>query len=401
MSKYLFKFTPAEPYFFGSEKTFDHPDIDTDGSVKSAKIQQSLYFVRSEDTPSQTTVLGALRLALLLDNGRSAVNFSPLSEREKALVGPASFKPDMPAGAGFGCIRSVSPVFITSADGRRLIPVPFDNKAASGVYEPFKEYGSMTTMDDKKLYAADFDPKADRAGGFMDAETGRLEMDVILSGEQIGINRAKDSDAFFKRKMKTLDSKKGYSFAVICELDCKADREGRLRNAADMPAGVEEYDWLNCPPLLRTAYLGQGRSAFSMEITKLADDDDVACAVGKLLASAHKNTKIDEPHCLVYCLGDAFVAPVQPANGGVQPGKYDKVLFAAVDTREYRAMETTVNASNRLQLKKDRSKMYRLLKAGSILIFKDKASAKEWQERYSFAPAEAIGFNQFVTVELN
>ena len=74
MTRYLLRFTPLEPYFFGNERGLKYPG--------NKSQYQNLYFVRSENTPSQTTILGTLRFLVLQANGRSANDYSELKKNE-------------------------------------------------------------------------------------------------------------------------------------------------------------------------------------------------------------------------------------------------------------------------------------------------------------------------------
>ena len=60
MSKtYLLTFTPQEPYFFGNEKSFTYPGQKNGGQYGNR------YYVKSEQTPSQSTLFGALRYLMI------------------------------------------------------------------------------------------------------------------------------------------------------------------------------------------------------------------------------------------------------------------------------------------------------------------------------------------------
>ena len=179
MSRYLIRFTPMVPYFFGSERTLNYPG--------SASQYQNLYFVRGENTPLQTTLLGALRFLLLQKHGRQPDNFSKLKASEEALIGKNSFIPEPQEGEdeGFGVITKLSPVFLTDDAGVHYIPVPMDHNLADEkknddgkiVYSPFQHYNqkaskdangntvytgdpiTLDTADGVKLYTAEYDVK--------------------------------------------------------------------------------------------------------------------------------------------------------------------------------------------------------------------------------------------------
>ena len=62
MSVYKISFIPSGPYFFGNEKSFIYPGSENDKFG-------TLYYIKGENLPSQSTVLGALRYILLPEKG--------------------------------------------------------------------------------------------------------------------------------------------------------------------------------------------------------------------------------------------------------------------------------------------------------------------------------------------
>ena len=126
MSKtYRADFVPHGAYFFGNEKTFS---FDTGGRS----------FISSEQTPSQSTLLGALRYALLYNfeyEGRRL--FKPdrkynLSVNEQAavdnLIGKGGFDIGSSSEQDFGAIEKLSPLFIyDTKKAEALVPTPRDH----------------------------------------------------------------------------------------------------------------------------------------------------------------------------------------------------------------------------------------------------------------------------------
>ena len=108
---YKISFKPVEPYFFGNEKTFAFP---VKGENASPSV--SSYFIRSEDMPSQSTILGALRY-LFLDHKNPDFKYTKEQAADNAkAVGPASFDIASEDVQQFGLIRKISPVFISESD---------------------------------------------------------------------------------------------------------------------------------------------------------------------------------------------------------------------------------------------------------------------------------------------
>lgn len=389
MTKYLFKFTPVEPYFFGNEKTLaKYPEYEekTDGqsnapTADTASIQ-SLYFASSEDTPSQSTILGAIRLMLLLDNGRSLTDFNKYSDAEEKLIGPKSFKPDE-HDTEFGCIKSISPLFIIDGSNQAFIPMPRDHVFSdkNENYTPFGEYKAMRCAEGEKLYPTEYDPKTAGWYTFVSTNGGCIK-DIISSEVRVGIKRKTQDKGFFKRRFKKLA--KDYSFAVICELNCTVDEDGMLRNAETHPEQA-----FSAWPVRKTAFLGRARSPFAVEI--YPTDMNIEALSQELLDTKHKATQYPNAECtLVYCLSDAFVSPEK---------KYENVLFAATETRDHRSLSTG-EKNGMLYKSKDLSVMHRLLKAGSVLVFENEKTAACWIKNNTDGreSAKNIGYNSFITV---
>ena len=74
MKTYLVKLTPQEPYFFGNEKRFTIAGENNQGQMGNS------YFIRSERTPLQTTLLGMMRYILMPDK-----DYVYVGKNEKAI----------------------------------------------------------------------------------------------------------------------------------------------------------------------------------------------------------------------------------------------------------------------------------------------------------------------------
>ena len=99
----------------------------------------------------------------------------------------------------------------------------------------------------------------------------------------------------------------------------------------------------------------------------------------------------------LYCLGDAFMAGGTRDGAG---GMYDGLLFASTDSREYRAMRTVLTEKGqRLIREKQEEVLYRLMRAGSVLLAEDGAAAKAWLERSVSKYENNVGFNAFVRLD--
>jgi len=78
------KLRPLEPYFFGGETTFSYLGIDNE----EEKQRAGGYYIQSLDTPSQTTLFGALRY-LGIRKPSSDYN---LCDDDKKRIGGASYR---------------------------------------------------------------------------------------------------------------------------------------------------------------------------------------------------------------------------------------------------------------------------------------------------------------------
>ena len=156
MSKtYRADFVPHGAYFFGNEKTFS---FDTGGRS----------FISSEQTPSQSTLLGALRYALLYNfeyEGRRL--FKPdrkynLSVNEQAavdnLIGKGGFDIGSSSEQDFGAIEKLSPLFIyDTKKTEALVPTPRDHCISDS--DEFKNFVYSADSDNGESFPyAPFSP---------------------------------------------------------------------------------------------------------------------------------------------------------------------------------------------------------------------------------------------------
>ena len=323
MSTYLVRLTPQEPYFFGNEKCLAFDDGNPRGQMTNR------YYIKSERTPLQTTLLGAMRYIFLPEK---KYNFG------KEYIGEESFKIEKDF-QDFGVIKKISPLFLLKGD-ERLIVTPFDHIKGKTTYTPFANYDTITTADGKKWFTLDFDVKEGLTDSYVyiDGEVGNIvESDKIFSyTTRVMINKTQDKKAFFKKDYVTLD--KEYSFGFYLEL-------------ADGTPIDESQTFV---------YLGQGKSLFSLKFEEAENDIE-----SKIKSLIGKNK--------VYCFGDTL------ADNSI----YKMAKFAVVDFRDYRAYAT----NSKGEVEKGGT-LYKLIKAGSVFISDD--TSKIVCERKN---CEQIGFN--------
>ena len=332
MSTYLVRLTPQEPYFFGNEKNLEFKGQKNRGQMTNR------YYIKSERTPLQTTLLGAMRYVFLKEK-----TFDLSNEN----VGLESFKIESDK-QDFGVIKSISPLFLLKGN-ERLIVTPFDHIKGKTTYTPFSYHKSenepyaIITADGEKWFTPDFDVKEGLADSYVyvDGEVGKIvESDKIFSyTTRVMINKTQDKKAFFKKDYVTLD--KDYSFGFYLELDDNAK--------------IDESQTF--------VYLGQGKSLFSLKFEEAENDIE-----SKIKSLIGKNK--------VYCFGDTLACNYI----------YKASKFSVVDFRDYRAYETKSNG----EVEKG-GKLYKLIKAGSVFISDDTSKIV-----CSRGNCEKIGFNIIV-----
>lgn len=178
---YKITLTPMGWFFFGGENTFDN------GSSQS-------YMARSNHYPQQTTLLGMVRYQLLKQAGKLA---RPENDEDKTavakLVGTHSFQIDSTEKQSFGCIESISPVFIEQR-AMKMLPTPL----TQSFHVDFKRHANK--QGGVRLYMngqqRDVLPEAegfDAKDYFVDADSYG-HADLFIASTQVGITKADNLD---------------------------------------------------------------------------------------------------------------------------------------------------------------------------------------------------------------
>ena len=333
MSTYLVKLTPQEPYFFGNEKNLEFKGEKNRGQMTNR------YYIKSERTPLQTTLLGAMRYVFLKNK-----TYDLSGEN----VGGESFKIEKD-NQDFGVIKKISPLFLLKGD-ERLVVTPFDHIKGKKIYTPFSNYTEITTAENKKWYTPDFDVKEGITDSYVyvDGEnTGKIvDSDKIFScTTRVMINKNQDKKAFFKKDYVTLA--KGYSFGFYLDLSDNSDDISK----------VTEQDHI--------LYLGQGKSLFLVQFVKAENGNDIESKIKSLIGENK-----------AYCFGDTL------ADNSI----YQSVKFAVVDFRDYRAYATKPDG----KVEKG-GELYKLIRSGSVFVSNDISKVVCKREN-----CEKIGFNIIV-----
>ena len=342
MSEYLVKLTPQEPYFFGNEKRFTFDNKKFKDEKNQGQMGNS-YFIRSEKTPLQTTLLGMMRYILLPQK-----NYSYNSESEK-IIGKESFDVECLV-QDFGIIQNISPLFLMKGKDKYVV-TPFDcvddkkknystffdemekdvDKRNKKIYfyKPFEKYQEIETDSGKKWYATEFDVKEDVECSYVRLSDKKIVKSKDIFGTDIRVGNKKKTSGKAKQK----DS--GFFKKAYCYL--KDD----FIFAFYVTLSNDSY----LPQTKTQVFLGQGKSLFTVEFIK------------------QKNTLTEEvaeilPENICYCLSDVYTTSEI----------YNSSLFSITQTKDYRRYIT--GESGKVQ---KGSVLYKLIKAGSVFIVSDKA----------------------------
>ena len=346
MRTYRITFTPTEPYFFGNEKTFRFPDHAVEGQFDTP------YFIRSERTPSQTTMFGAVRYLLLQNR---LPDFSGYPEGYEKIIGEKSFMISDPSQT-FGKIQKISPIFLQlDADTDPgypkglYIPTPLDHNvtAVSKKYTPYSRWD----LKDGRQYAPEYDPKGFLPDGYMHPETGTVVpgKDIFTSTVRVGIDIVKKEKAFFKKEYAMLQS--GWSFGIYLTVEDKLEIPGD-----------------------RTVYLGQNKATF------LVDYTEEECALPTLTDM----NAIPDEGCIV-CLSDTL------ADSSI----YANASMTITKIRDHRALETVYQEKNRQPRFRKDSVLYKLIKAGSVFWYNTPEKRDQLLQNLQNAHCAVAGMNCF------
>lgn len=336
MKTYLVTLTPQEPFFFGNEKTFLFEKEENQGQRGNS------YYIRSERTPLQSTLMGMMRYILMPYKDHKH------PEQNAPVIGAESFKIDA-ENQSFGVIKKLSPLFVMNG-GEKYVATPFDCMADCERYTPFSNYKTVETNSGKKLITDDFSAKKGIADSYVRLSDGELVQSNVIFGTETRVRNlkatsGKNEKGFFKKEYVFL--KDNFCFAFYAELD----------DGAVIPAGGKT-----------TAFLGQGKSLFNVTFTE--QNNTLYTETAKLLTAG-----------MSYCLSDVF------ADAEV----LHSCEFAVVDTRDYRAYITNPDGS----ITKD-PVLYKLIKAGSVFIISDKEKFDALTQKSN---CQIAGYNCIVSKE--
>lgn len=368
MSDYLVKFKPLEPYFFGNEKSLWF------GYRRSQKTNS--YFIRSNDAPSQMTILGTLRFSLINEQYNVYSNDKDSNKKNFEKIGEESFdieKDDQ----SFGNIKKVSPLFLTCKNQKGeyvyFIKTPFDhkinniNKFEHLYYRPFIQYERCETSVETKYIPLDYNPKDGISSSFLNLSTMEICNDFFTSTIRVGIKTNSDEEGFFKKEYKSL--RKDLSFAVFANI------EGEVRD--------------------RVVYLGRDKSAFLLSFEKIEDgfkNNEKEFGISKIEIIARNIINYREYLNKSFFLEDSEVA-IALSDIYVDKEIYEFCYFVNSATQEHRTFKTKYEKDLNFRKRYHKNlEVINLLKAGSMFLVK-KEKLKDFKEKINNKNCQNIGLN--------
>lgn len=323
--------TPFSHYFLGTERNFEYNNED-----RIRRQFKEGYFIRSKNTPSQTTLFGTLRYLLGVENEK-------LKEDYASIIGGYSYN-ILRDDQTFGKIRSISNLFLEKGDVT-YIPTPMDHliKDIGGEYN--KLYTPME-MNPKKVKGFSYPQTEARPVSlpkFFVAKDGITKswMSVkdqsivsedkiflhsveVVSNKQKKLAQKKEDSAFAKKEYVHLA--RGFHFTFYAE--------------------VEESTEF---PEMATAVLGKDSSAFAVTMQRTGEYDELTDKIQRLFENRDSGFS--------YCISPAFVS-----NESI-----DKAAFSILTNEPMRIFES----KGRKLGPADEKALLNLVKAGSIFYTDD------------------------------
>ena len=367
MKTILIKLRPAEPFFFGGERNYDYGE--KSGDRNRNQMAGASYFVRSLETPSQTTLFGTLRYLLKQDNGfEIGANDGHIGRYSYNLID---------SGQTFNKINGISPLYIMDGNGEFFIKTPFDHMIRKlkldpdkkpEYYTPFKNYDSYITGDGEKLLPSDYDAKDGIADGYMRVSDKMIFGNIIKSVEKVGINKRVQGELREKR-----------SDGASLFKDSFFKKEYKCFDTPDKCFAFFAYLADDSPKISKThCYLGQAKSMFTVEIADEAKKPETR------LKQTVENTF---DHDIAYALSDIYI--------GCEPAElYKCCSFINIKTKYFRVFTTNhAEKGGHLTRFERGNERIRLITAGSVFIPSD---ADKFKKSVYDSHADIAGFNKII-----
>lgn len=327
--KQLVKITPIEPYAFGTDQKFQYPDQKATGKES--------YFIRSETVPEQTTILGMLRFMILKQKGILRSDFQYKEEQRIQMakcIGPCSFRFGQEK-QDFGCIHSISPVFLVDREGSYYVKNPFHNMKQEKGYKPMElsdktvetSFGRLRLPKEEEYHA-----KEGHANGYYNLDNGYIHKNlftsVVVPGNRKN-NKVSNDDSFFKRELIIL--KKGYCFAVYVDAD----------------------------ELFQTDIVSMGLGGCKFWVTSEADRED---DLEKRTRKAFAGNRGEDNGVWLYALSDLVVQNKQQ--------RYQNIYktFCIVEQKQMRNLETKYSEHIRHRKLRMSERQINMIQSGSVFF---------------------------------
>lgn len=341
--KYLVNIKPLEAYMFGTDQKFKYPEEKLTGKES--------YFIKSNEVPEQTTILGLLRSLILKQKGLFRSSFWYNEEEKKAIdscIGSNSFCFEKLEKQDFGYIKEISPIFLMDEEDNYYVKNPFHNKKDIG-YAPLEltEKTIETSVGRIRLpKLGEYDAKKGYASGYYNLKDGSIHNDIFSSSIIPG-NRKSDKgtedDSFFKKEI--IKMKSGYSFAVYVDLT---------------------EDIL---PKKEISYMGLGKSAFLITSKSVKENN---------LIYYIKSAFSESTELWTYALSDLFIQ-----------GELSYDTFCIVEEKRMRNLETLYNEKNHVKKLRRSEKQFNMIQKGSVFFGKCNLNIEHEN-------CKQIGYNQIV-----
>ena len=374
---YKCSFTSIGQYFLGGERTFPFDPKKQD--------HKKVYYIASEDFPSQSTIFGTIRFMLLekaglLNNGSETSYSSGIGLRasQDALIGCDGFSMDKKDSCNsYGILKRISPVYISDKkSGNKLIPAPLNHKnrkmkdGQNSVYEPLsmKYLEDVQTESGKAAFIPDnYDAKAGLSDGFLllDNKNSLISREKVIGTlTQTRIARDLDEGGFFKMDYKYLKGE--FAFSVMVEIEIPYSIEGSA------------YEPFNNQGIV---FMGMEKSTFRYDVSEIS-----STAFRELENDIQGIQMSDMDNIVVYyALSDCYK----------KKSIENAALYWILQKTNLRTLEKQKGIDYRSSMKK--SRLYQMIRAGSVFyVKKGEQEEKAFLEQFDCPGLAQIGLNHIL-----
>ena len=384
IDKYFITLKPLDKFFFGGERTLGQGNYTN-------------YFVKSNHFPQQTGLLGLIRYELLAQKNMLATKGKKVPDAAKKLIGSHSFKlskgeKDQFIENDFGAISKLSPLFIVKLDDSEKIEKRLTyNSLLHFKGDDFDGYKIVCDKESQRLqlFKRDVNGKIigevdDRAykskngifSGLVDEQGENYKYECVFQEDmQVGIDKRKEKNAFYKQQFFRL--KPGYAFAFYVNM--KKNSDVVFDSSLTM--------------------LGGEKSGFKMDVQKLSENED--WKMPKYDLSFEK--------CFENESTKNFSLFILKSHSYCKPSIYTLCKFVISNAVDFRFIETHIGKTQHYnnydpKVRKpenlNKSSKYNLLKAGSIFLVENIDDKIDKFKEYMKNPClEQIGYNHYTEIK--